>query len=348
MQDRDAVHGSADAHLAVRIVHGVADVPVVQVIHDLLHCHDRAVVLRFLCGSAEVGRHDGVLHLHGQRIREIREVRLDLARGKGHGKSVLIHQFVSGEVEKDHAFLHVVDAFLADHARVLVRQRDVDRDVVAGCAELVQAGGMPHLAGQSPGAVDGKVGIIAVDIHAKIDGRIRDFRADGPEADDAQLLAADLRSDKLLLSLLAVLRHRRAVRNAADPLDAGDHVSGGDQHCAEHQLLHAVRVGAGGIEHHDALFRALLQRDVVDACAGSGDGQHVFRDLHLFHVRGTDQNSVRLLKILRQPVVIEKAVRADLRDRVEALDPEHHFASFSSKAFMKATSFSTPSTGIAL
>ena len=81
-------------------------------------------------------------------------------------------------------------------------------------------------------------------------------------------------------------------------------------------LFYAVGIGAGGIEHNDALLRAAIQRDVVDARAGSGHAHQILRELHLMHGRASDQNAVRLIDIFRLLIFVCKIIQSDLGDRI--------------------------------
>lgn len=67
------------AHIAGRIVDGVADISVFQIIHDLLNCHLRAVVLRLFRGSAQMRDHNGIVHVHGLRICKVGHIFFYLA-----------------------------------------------------------------------------------------------------------------------------------------------------------------------------------------------------------------------------------------------------------------------------
>ena len=69
------------------------------------------------------------------------------------------------------------------------------------------------------------------------------------------------------------------LRHQAAPQD----VMACQQHAAQNELLHGVRVGAGGVEHDDAGFGALVKRDVVHTRAGAGDGTAGFRKVHVVY-----------------------------------------------------------------
>ena len=181
-------------------------------------------------------------------------------------------------------------------------------NVVALPAEFLERGRVPRLLADSPGAVHREVGIVAVNLHAKRDRRIRDFRADGAEADDTELLAANFRSDKLLLALLGFLRDIGRILMRRNPVHGRDYVSRGKQHLANHKFLHAVCVCAGRIKDHHALLGEALQGDVVDTRSRPRHGQSRRAEFLLVHVRGAHQDALCLLPCLRQRKVREQAL----------------------------------------
>jgi hypothetical protein len=72
-------------------------------------------------------------------------------------------------------------------------------------------------------------------------------------------------------------------------------VTGGDEHGGDDQLLHGVGVGAGGVEHHDTVFRAAVNGDVVGAGSGPGDGPQGGGELIFVHGGGAHQDAVLIL-----------------------------------------------------
>ena len=134
----------------------------------------------------------------------------------------------------------------------------MNRDVIALSAEFLERSRMARLFCDPPGAVYREVGIVAVDLHAERNRRIRDFRADGAEADDAELFAADFRADKLLFPLLGKFCDIRLAFLFPQPFDRREHIARGEQKAAEHKLLDAVCIGPGGIKDDNAFLGKAL------------------------------------------------------------------------------------------
>ena len=173
---------------------------------------------------------------------------------------------------------------------------------------------------QLDGGAEGQIGVVAVDRHAQRNGRIGHLNADGAQSDDAQGLAADLVAGEGLLRLFGGLGDAGIRRVLADPFISADDVAGAQQHARDDQLLHGVGVGAGGVEDHDACFRAAVDRDVVDAGAGAGDGAEVSGKFHFLHVRGTDQDAGGFFRAVREAVAAAEAGDPGGGNVVEAVD----------------------------
>ena len=196
----------------------------------------------------------------------------------------------------------------------------MDRDEIAGGVDLLDLFGMDDHGGEVPGGIDGQVRVKAVDLHAQGDGRVGHQHADGAQADDAQGLAHQLVAGEGLLGLLGGLGDVLVLRVLLHPADAAGNIPGGQQHAAEHQLLDGVGVGAGGVEDDDAFLRAAVQRDVVDAGAGAGDGPEPGGEGHFLHVRGADQHAGRLVDGIHQGIAAAEPVGPDGGDIVQAID----------------------------
>ena len=152
---------------------------------------------------------------------------------------------------------------------------------------------------QPQGGVHRQEGVIAVHVHPQVQGDVAHQGPDGPQADDAQGLAVDLRPHEGGLALLHRLGdvHAGGVDLLLDPLHAADDVPGGDEHGGHHQFLHRVGVGTGGVEHHDAALTAPVDGDVVGARARPGDGPQGVGELIVVHGGGADQNAVLVLHV---------------------------------------------------
>ena len=167
------------------------------------------------------------------------------------------------------------------------------------------------------------VRIVTVHVHAQVDSDVGHFGPDGAQADDAQLLALHLASGERLLRLLGRLRDVLVVGVVPAPGDAAGDVAAAQHEAAHHDLLHGVRVRAGGVEHHDALFGATVERDVVHAGARAGNGLEAFGERGVVQGGTADEHAFRLGEVVDELVVVGEQVGAVRRDVVEAVDVAH-------------------------
>ena len=205
---------------------------------------------------------------------------------------------------------------------------------------------------KAPGGVDGEVRVIAYDLGAEGDEDVGHLGADRSEADDAHALAGELAACEALLGLLGALGDLRVVARLVDPLGTADDVPACEQHAADDELLDGVGVGAGRVEDDDALLGAALDGDVVHAGARACHREQRGGGLDLVEVSTADEPCVRLGGVVHEGVsCLLECVRSDRRDVVHAVNGVHcpsYARCASSKSFMKLTSASTPSRGMAL
>ena len=109
----------------------------------------------------------------------------------------------------------------------------------------------------------------------------------------------------------------------AAPGGAGQDAAACQQHAAQDELLHGVRVGAGGVEHDDTGFGALVERDVVHASAGAGDGEQVFGQVHVVHGGAAHEHAGSLRDVVGELVVGSEQVGSLGGDVVQAVDVTH-------------------------
>ena len=132
---------------------------------------------------------------------------------------------------------------------------------------------------------------------------------------------------ELALTLFDQLRHIRALAlQALRPLNAAEHVAAGQQQAAHDQLGHGVGVRAGGVEHADALLGALVDRDVVHACARAGDAQQIVAEGHVMHRSGADKHAIRHRLFVGDGVLLGGQLGVDdIGNLVQRLNLEHGF-----------------------
>ena len=211
----------------------------------------------------------------------------------------------------------------ANHAARGIHGGHVDGDVVAAMQDVVEVGDVLDGGGQTPGCLGGNVRIVAEHVHAQVDGGVGHQRADGAQADDAERLAGDLLAGEGLLRLLGVLADGGGVGMLAAPGGAGQDAAACQQQAAQDELLHGVRVGAGGVEHDDAGFGAFVERNVVHAGAGAGDGQQAFGQIHIVHGGAAHENAGSLRDVVGKLVVGPEQVGSLGGDVVQAVDVAH-------------------------
>src|SRR5690625_942786 len=160
-------------------------------------------------------------------------------------------------VDQARALFHGGQLAGAYHAARLVGIGHVQADDVGAFKQFFEAGQAGGVAQRQP------VGnVVKNHVHAQPFGQHAQLRADMPEADDAQRLAA----------------HLVGTPGGFEPLPAmGGHVFLGDaahQHddFGQHQLGYRAGVGIGGVEHGNAAPPRAGKVDLVGADAKAADG----------------------------------------------------------------------------
>ena len=225
-------------------------------------------------------------------IGEVGNIPGDLAAFQCGEDIGVIHQTAPGQIDDADAIAHGGDGSLVDHPLGGGEQRRVNGDIVAHLIDGLQ---IHHLNGgiQHQCILNREIGVIAVDIHAQLDGGIGHLDAHCAQADDAQIFTHDLGAYKFALALFHQLFHIAVgIRKAGHPLNAAHDIPGGQHQGTDHQLFYGVGVGTGGVEDHNTGLGALIQRDVVGARTGPGNGPEVGAELHLMHIRRANQNAI--------------------------------------------------------
>ena len=144
-----------------------------------------------------------------------------------------------------------------------------------------------------------------------------------PQAYDTQLLSLHLASGERLLRLLGGFRDVLVGGVVAAPGDAAGDVAAAQHEAAHHDLLHGVRVRAGGVEHHDALFGATVERDVVTPAPARAMAWRLSGERGVVQGGTADEHAFRLGEVVDELVVVGEQVGAVRRDVVEAVDVAH-------------------------
>src|SRR6185503_16143574 len=116
---------------------------------------------------------------------------------------------------------------------------------------------------QAPRRFHSDVRVVAEDVHAEPDRRVRDEAADLAEANYAERVTGQLEAGELLLAALDRLVEVAVAVEAFYEFERRAEVARGEQHSRQHQLLHRVGIGARRIEHRDAALRERRYRNVV-------------------------------------------------------------------------------------
>ena len=166
-------------------------------------------------------------------------------------------------------------------------------DIVALLEYFLVALYIVNLAGELQSVLNGEVRVSAVNVHAEFSGCVGYQDTNSAQTDNAELLAHDLRTYELALALLDQLSYFVALAlEGLDPVHSSRDLSGGQQQTCDDKLLNGVCVSAGGVEYYNALLGALVDRDIVYACARSCDSEEVPGQLHLVHGSGAHENCV--------------------------------------------------------
>ena len=324
MQEAHALHAAAlQRHIGH--VHGADDIAVLQIVLQLTGGHDGAVLLALRGGGAQMGHGDDVGGLDDLVVGEVGDIGGDPAGVQSGDHGVVIHDLAAGQIDEPDAPLHGAEGLGVDHVAGGIGEVDVDGDIVGLLIQLLDVLDHVDVAVQTQGGIHGQVGVVAVDVHAQGHGHIGHQCTDGAQTDDAQRLVIQLGAYESGLGFFHQTGHFHAsIHLFTDPADGTVHIAGGDQHAAQHQLLDGVGVGTGGGEDHDALFRAAVQRDIVHAAAGTGNGQQVGGEIIVVQLGGADQNGM-LVAVIVADVILSCVEGAQTHggDLVHGFDAVH-------------------------
>ena len=323
MDDADALaSGAGLVHLGH--IHRVGDIAVLEVVADLLRGHDGAVVLRFRGGRAQMGRADDARTAQQGLGGEVGHVAGHLAGVEGLQQGVGVDQLAAGIVQQLDTVFAEGQCLGVDGVLGGGQVGHMDGDVIAQGQHVVQVHAVVYLTAQVPGCFNGDVGVVAVHVHAQLDGTVGHAGADGTQTDNAQCLALDLVAHELLFALFHGLCHGRVAGEVLAPLGGSGHIAAAcDQH-ADDQLGHSIGVGTGGVEHHDALLAAAVQRDVVHTGTGAGDGQQIVVEGGVQHVGAADEDAVRGIGVHGHvELLVVQLCQAHRADGVERFDGVH-------------------------
>ena len=207
------------------------------------------------------------------------------------------------EVQDDAVLAHELEARLVDQAARLGRQRHVHGDDVRAHEQVVQRQRLLHVGRQLPGALHGDLRIVAEHLHAEAQRRVRDFDADGAEADDAERAARAVRSPRNSSCPSPPPRrwrdrHRSATWRRSRP---GVMLRAARNMPASTSSFTALALAPGALNTGNALLRERLDRNVVGAGAGAAHGAQAVGQRQFVHVRRAHQDGVGVVDLARPP-----------------------------------------------
>ena len=184
----------------------------------------------------------------------------------------------------------------------------MNSDVIALLVDRVDVHDVLYGAGQHPCRVDGDERVVSVYFHSESCSRIRYLAADRAESDDTELFALDLISCKGFLALFHLLCDIFLTCMLSAPFHAADDVSGCQEQACKYKLFYTVLICTWCVEYNDSLFRALIERDVVDSGSGSRDRLKSLREFCLMKGCAADHDSFRIFDVIYKCIISCEAV----------------------------------------
>ena len=181
-----------------------------------------------------------------------------VAAPQGVSQGVDIQHSAARYVDHPHAIFHLGDFFRTDHARRLLRQRRVHRDVVGRAQERIQ---IDRFDAELLKAIFGNVRVVADGLHFHGLHALGDARANAAEADDADDLVFELDACKPFPVPFA--GHQGIVSLGDVAGHSHDHGAG--------VFRRSYRIGRRRIDDDNPSFCRRLDVDAVDADAGPAD-----------------------------------------------------------------------------
>ena len=213
-----------------------------------------------------------VLCITGLCVGEVGAVVSHLAAFQRSDHIIIVDQFATGIVQHTNAVLHLCDGSSVDHALCVLVERYVNGQIICRSEYVVLGLDNCHRRIQTQCCANRQERVSTNDLHAQCNCGICHQRTDSAQTDDTQGLALDLRTCELALALFHLLCHRCfAVFQSCCPCHCLRNLTGGDEQTGQHQFLYGIGIGTRCVEYTDASLRAAIQRNVVDACAGTGN-----------------------------------------------------------------------------
>ena len=164
------------------------------------------ITAQFLLGlrgrRAEVRQRDHVRLGEQRSARKIAQVVLQPLRTQGGDNGRVVDNGIAREVEQHRARLDARKALGVDHVAGGVDQGHMQGHEVGVLQHFLDRVGLAHARREPPRSVDGDLRVEADDLHAELDGGVRNEAAHRAQPDDAERALRQLHPGKLLLALL--------------------------------------------------------------------------------------------------------------------------------------------------
>ena len=256
---------------------------------------------------------------------EIADIGLELAGLQRLEQRFFVHHPLAREVQHGQSRPDVFQELGVDQVAGGIVQRDVQGDEIGLRGHFVDAQHLLDLRGELPGVADGDVRVVTDYPHPQRAGGVGDPDADGAQTDHTQGAVGQFGADELLLAGFDLLgQFGVAALQLAGIVPGGADVARRQQHAGDDQFLDGIGVGAGRIEHANALGGHLGHRDVVDTGPGPAYRLEAGGNGPVVHLEGSQQHGVGVLDFRGDLVTVAReAFQAGNADVVEGQDFVH-------------------------
>ena len=211
---------------------------------------------------------------------------------------VIIHDLATSQIHEAHPLLHGGKSLCIDHFCRIGGVQGVDGNIIGLLIKFLYIFHHMDVAVKTQSRINRQERIVTVHIHAQLNSHICHQSTDGTEANDTEGLVVQLRTDKCGLPLLHHFGNLNTCSGLLTyPADTAGNVTGTHQQGAQHQFLHRIGVGTGGVKYGNARLAAAFQGDIVDTCTGASDGQQTLGELIVVHLGRTDENTFKAVLV---------------------------------------------------
>ena len=181
-------------------VHRARHVAVLEELAHVVGDHHGAVLLGLDGRRAEVREADHFRMIEQRALREVGDVRAQLARVERGNDGRGVDDLVAREVQQHRAAAHRLQARGVHELVGLFGERHVHGHDVGAREQVVEVHGLLDARRKLPGTLHGDRGVVAEHLHAQLERGVCDLDADRAEADDAERALRQLEADELLLA----------------------------------------------------------------------------------------------------------------------------------------------------